>query len=56
MSERHKANPQDITGDKNPMYGLHHTPESIEKISKALKGRERSKETAEKLSLSNSDY
>lgn len=38
------------TGEKNPMYGKHHTLESIQKMSNAKKGKHLSGETKKKLS------
>ena len=42
-----------LLGDKNGMYGKHHTDVTKEKISEALRGRSVSDETREKISKSN---
>lgn len=39
-----------MCGEKNPFHGKKHTPESLEKMSKAKKGRKLSKEHCEKIS------
>ena len=41
MTENHA----DLSGEKHPMYGKHHTKEAKEKISKAHKGKHHSPET-----------
>jgi len=38
-SEEHKELMRKRTGDKNSFYGRKHTPEALERISNALKGR-----------------
>ena len=47
---KNNGNRGQFVGPKNSMYGKHHTPETKEKMSKALKGRKFSKEHNRKIS------
>ena len=47
---KNNGNRGQFTGPKNSMYGKHHTPETKERMSKALKGRKFSKEHNRKIS------
>lgn len=46
VSEKHS---QSISGEKNHRFGKKHSPETLEKISKSLKGRKRSPEIIERM-------
>lgn len=50
--ENRKRNSERIKGEKNPMYGKKHSPETLEKLRKASTGRKLSKESCDKLSKS----
>lgn len=45
-----------VTGEKNGMYGKHHSDETIEKMSEAHKGHEVSEETRRKMSEANKGH
>lgn len=47
---KNNGNRGQFVGPKNSMYGKHHTPETKEKMSKALKGKKISKEHNKKIS------
>lgn len=47
---KNNGNRGQFVGPKNSMYGKHHTPETKEKMSKALKGKKFSKEHNRKIS------
>lgn len=47
---KNNRNRGQFVGPKNSMYGKHHTPETKEKMSKALKGKKFSKEHNKKIS------
>lgn len=47
---KNNGNRGQFVGPKNSMYGKHHTPETKEKMSKALKGKKFSKEHNKKIS------
>ena len=47
---KNNGNRGQFIGPKNSMYGKHHTPETKEKMSKALKGKKFSKEHNKKIS------
>lgn len=42
---------KDNRGEKNPMWGKHHSPETLQKIGEANRGKKASLETRQKLSL-----